>query len=84
MKQAINTQTQAEYDALMRWYEEKGIRWLTAAATQHNYWPTYGIGTAVLEDRDATITWESLWYYKGQGYEIIPFTQFAKENGIEL
>ncbi len=80
-KRAINTQTQQEYDALMRWYEGK---WGEYKGEGLNKWGIYGQNTCVSENphlRMLRVAGRN--EYEIMNYEVIPFTQFAKENSIE-
>lgn len=78
MKQAINTRTQEEYDALMEWRRSKGKSDIAPFT-----WEVYKAETVIIIG--------GLYLYYGEkskcindGYVIIPYTEFAKANIVEV
>ncbi len=72
MKQAINTRTQEEYDALMKTATMFGKTPLT-----DNRWPKYGPLTCI-NTEFPSLRFSDVEYYEHEGYTIIPYTEFAK------
>ena len=70
-KQAINTRTQEEYDALMEWRKRNG-----QVSPDRNYFTQYEQCTCVLTDD--TFLYGSIDFYECLYYTIIPYTEFAK------
>lgn len=80
MKQAINTRTQEEHDALMEWRKSKGKSWIAPFT-----WEVYREETVIIFDGVAEqfILYGNKPGREKKGYTIIPYTEFAKANIVE-
>lgn len=81
MKQAINTRTQEEYDALIGYYESQNVVWRNGKRPcQYNGWDR---SDSCVSLSDGRLTCGLSDHYVQKGYSIIPFTEFAKANIVE-
>lgn len=85
MKQSINTKTQIEFNALMEYFEKIGIHWGSGnmATDCFYHWEKHKNLTGI------QIKLNSCYYgninsHSEEGYEIISFEDFAKQNNIKI
>lgn len=85
MKQSINTKTQEEYYALMKWCDDNNIKWNDSKASNQNNWKYAGDSCINLNlDTNSILTYDSLSFYKKENYQITSFEDFAKQNNIKI